>query len=54
MSDEDAAYALAGEEFYFPSDAPPVRYIRIRILGTWGLSDYMHIGELTFFGDVVK
>lgn len=52
-SDEDAAFALAGEEFDFPLDAPPVRYIRIKILGTWGLTDFMHIGELTFFGEVV-
>jgi len=53
-SDEDVAYALAGEEFEFPFDAPPVRYIRIKILGTWGLTDFMHIGELTFFGEVVN
>ncbi|HMR19841.1 MAG TPA: DUF5000 domain-containing lipoprotein, partial [Sphingobacterium sp.] len=53
-TDEDRTYALAGEEFDFPFDAPPVRYIRFRILGTWGSSDFMHIGELTFYGDVVQ
>ncbi|MEC3878963.1 DUF5000 domain-containing lipoprotein [Parapedobacter sp. 10938] len=47
---EDEEVALAGHEFTFPIDAPPVRYIRIRITRTWGGVDYMWLSELTFYG----
>ncbi len=47
---EDEEVALAGHEFTFPADIPPVRYIRIRITKTWGGVDYMWLSELTFFG----
>jgi hypothetical protein len=50
---EDYAYATAGEEFEFPEDAPPVRYIRFRVRRTWGGSNAMHIAELRFWGEPV-
>lgn len=36
VTDADRAYAAAGEEFVFPDTIPPVRYIRITLLSTWG------------------
>jgi hypothetical protein len=36
VSDEDRVYAAAGEEYVFPDSIPPVRYIRIKLLATWG------------------
>ncbi len=47
---EDVAYAKAGEEFLFPSGTPPVKYIRIKTLQTWGGVDFAHIAEMKFFG----
>ncbi len=52
-SDEDWALALKGEEFNFPLDAPPVRYIRIKVNETWGLATGIHIKELTFWGQIL-
>ncbi|GAA4316869.1 DUF5000 domain-containing lipoprotein [Compostibacter hankyongensis] len=49
-TNDDIAKARAGQEFSFPLDAPPVRYIRIKMLQTWGNSDYMWMSELTFYG----
>lgn len=48
-TDEDVAYAKAGEEFVFPDGTPPVRYIRIKPLETWGESDWSTMSELTFW-----
>ncbi|HWK57716.1 MAG TPA: DUF5000 domain-containing lipoprotein [Parapedobacter sp.] len=52
-SDEDWELALRGEEFNFPLDAPPVRYIRIKVNETWGLATGIHIKELTFWGQIL-
>lgn len=49
VSDADIAYANAGEEFTFPSNVPPVRYIRIKVLETWGNGEFMTMSELTFW-----
>lgn len=51
---EDQAYARAGEEFEFPLEAPPVRYMRFNLLSTWSNSTGLHIGELTFWGQIYK
>lgn len=53
-SNEDIAAAQAGQEFKIPLDAPPVRFIRIKILETWAKTDFSHISEVTFFGSVEK
>lgn len=48
---EDIQYACVdGEDFEFPPDTPPVRYLRIKVLDTWGGVNYMYIAELTFWG----
>ena len=52
VSNEDKAYAAKGEEYVFPLTAPPVRYIRINVLATWGGDDYSHVMEMTFWGAV--
>jgi hypothetical protein len=36
VTDDDRAYAAAGEEYVFPDTIPAVRYIRIKLLATWG------------------
>lgn len=48
----DLAFALAGEEFLFDEDAPPVRYIRIKVLDSWGppADNYWYFTELAFYG----
>lgn len=46
---EDIAYAKAGEEFVFPAGLPKVRYIRIKVLETWGGSNFITMEEITFW-----
>ena len=48
---EDEAYALAGEEFKVPVDAPKIRYIRFWVHSSWTGTKAVHINELTFYGD---
>lgn len=50
-SDEDIALMMKGEEFNFPLDAPAVRYIRVKVNGTWNNATFIHIAELTFWGE---
>ncbi|WP_257669232.1 DUF4998 domain-containing protein [Parapedobacter tibetensis] len=47
---EDIAYAQAGETFQIPADKPPVRYIRLRILETWGNTTAVFISEVWLNG----
>ena len=51
-TNDDVLYANAGEDFTFPMNTPPVRYIRIKTLETWGKVDYVFINEFTFWGQV--
>lgn len=55
VSDDDRNHANGidglGEEFNFPLNAPPVRYIRMEIIKNWGNTDFFHALELTFWGD---
>ncbi len=52
LTSEDEAYALAGEEFEFPLDAPDVRFLRFKLNTTWSGSTGLHINELTFWGQI--
>ncbi|WP_316818303.1 DUF4998 domain-containing protein [Pedobacter nyackensis] len=45
----DINYAKAGEEFKFPGGTPKVRYIRIKVLETWGNGSFITMGELSFW-----
>lgn len=51
-SNEDISRAQAGHQFKVPSDAPPVRYIRIKMLQTFGNADYQWMAEMSFFGEI--
>src|SRR3546814_20218598 len=42
---EDEEVALAGHDFTFQLDAPPVRYLRFKILETWGGSEERRVGK---------
>ncbi|WP_256013681.1 DUF4998 domain-containing protein [Desertivirga xinjiangensis] len=48
-SDADRAFAEAGEPFVFPAGTPDVRYLRFKVLDTWGNTNYLHLVELKFF-----
>ncbi len=50
LTSEDAAYVKAGEEFVFPPGTPAVQYLRFKTTETWGLANYVTIGELRFWG----
>lgn len=54
VTTEDLNYATnLGEDFIFPEGIPPVRYIRIKILETWGYVDYIYLQEISFWGKVL-
>jgi hypothetical protein len=50
-TDEDYAYALEGEEWEFPLDAPPVQYIRFKQLTSWTGTLALTCSEIRFWGD---
>lgn len=54
LTSEDDAYIKAGEEFEFPIEAPPVRYMRFKLIRTWSDSSGLHIAELNFWGQIFK
>lgn len=49
---EDADFAVAGEDFNIDPNAPPIRYIRYVIKGTWSGDGNAAIGEIKFFGSI--
>ena len=49
-SPEDVAQGAAGEEYEFPLEAPPVRYIRFVNIETWGGAKFLNLMELNFWG----
>lgn len=53
LNDDDKNYGwLNGEEWNFPPNIPPVRYIRWFVIDTWGGSEYTQVMEMTLWGDV--
>lgn len=48
-SDDDVAYAEAGEEFSVPQGIAPFRYYRFKLLTNWGNSNFMTMEEFTFY-----
>lgn len=54
VSNEDKEYILNGDEQEVPIDAPAFRYVRIYMLENWSGGTTSQIGEMTFWGQVVK
>ncbi|TCC86344.1 hypothetical protein FBD94_19610 [Pedobacter hiemivivus] len=49
LTDADRAFARAGEKFTFSSSIPQVKYLRFKVLETWGGANYIHLLELSFY-----
>src|SRR3546814_7876957 len=49
-SEEDIAHAQEGEYFTFPSDAPQVRYLRIKVLETWAGTAHSFTSQVNLSG----
>lgn len=54
VSDEDLTAAEEGHEFVFPLETPPMRYIRVKILSTWGGTTFTHPAEIDVYGEAEK
>ncbi len=54
LTDEDLLAADNGNDFDFPLDAPPVRYIRIEAVTTFEPRTQVYYSELEFWGRRVK
>jgi hypothetical protein len=46
-------YEKAGEDYSFPQPSPPVRYIRVKKLNSYGNQPYYGISEITFWGQIL-
>lgn len=51
---EDQEHFVNGDEYSFSLDDPEVRYIRLVINETWGLTGFSHFAEITFYGQVIE
>jgi hypothetical protein len=54
LSALDLSTAEAGENYDFPLDIPPVKFIRIDVTQTWGLTNYMYIIEMEIYGSKIN
>ncbi|MBL1409409.1 DUF5000 domain-containing lipoprotein [Sphingobacterium faecale] len=55
VNDDDYNYGFVnGEEWNFPKDIPPVRYIRFYVIDTWGGTLYTQVVEMTLWGETKK
>lgn len=53
-ADEDTEHLKNGDEYSFTLEDPPVRYIRFVVNETWGVTGFIHVAEVTFYGQVVQ
>jgi hypothetical protein len=49
VNEEDRKVAEQGDDYTFPNEIQSCRYLRFRILETWGGTNYVHILEITPF-----
>ena len=54
ITDEDQAFAVAGEDFNMPIGTPAVRYLRFDVLKTWGGANNFVIMEIDAFGNIMN
>ncbi|WP_233545598.1 DUF5000 domain-containing lipoprotein [Parabacteroides sp. AM08-6] len=54
VTDEDFTAGVEGHEFSFELSQEPIRYIRFKILNTWGGSSFTHPADVDFYGEVVQ
>lgn len=54
ITEEDRNHALAGEEFEFPDDIPPVRYIRFKSIENWTKSSGIILAEWVLWGQEMQ
>lgn len=54
ITNEDKEYILNGDEQEVPIEAPAFRYVRILMTENWSGGTISQIGEMTFWGQVVK
>lgn len=54
VTDEDVAAAEEGHEYAFELSQEPIRYLRIRVLDTWGGSAFTHPADVDIYGEVVE
>ena len=52
-TDLDRQTAHTGENFDIPEGTPPYRYLRYKVLSTWGNQNYWSCSELQFYGSPV-
>ncbi|MGH2622193.1 MAG: DUF5000 domain-containing lipoprotein, partial [Sphingobacterium sp.] len=48
-TEEDLRIGETGHEFQLDQPHEPVRYLRIKVLETWGKTPYMHLIEIALF-----
>lgn len=53
-TDDDAAAGYAGEQCDIPINIPPVRYVRIMMYENWSGSSVAHLGEVSFWGEIIE
>ncbi len=53
-TEEDLIHFKNGDEYPFTLEDPSVRYVRILVKETWGFTGFIHIGEITFYGQVTS
>jgi hypothetical protein len=51
---EDQEHFEKGDEYSFTLEDPEVRYIRLVVNETWGLTGFSHFAEITFYGQVIN
>jgi len=50
----DLETAKNGENYDFALDIPATKFIRIKVLQTWGLTNYMYIFEMEIYGSKIE
>lgn len=52
LTSNEKEWYTKGMNFDFPAGIPPYRYVRLRMLSTYGGVDYTAIGEMTLYGQI--